>query len=113
MAQFDEPTPDAVRDLLRAMTGRHVLVAGDGMLDGYIFGHSSRISPEAPVQVVQIEREEYLLGGAANTAKCLVALGAHVTLCCVVGTDAEGERFIEEACSLRIETPLIFKLDAR
>ncbi len=89
MTPFQEPDQDAVRALLHSMTGRRVLVVGDGMLDGYIYGHSSRLSPEAPVQVVDIEREEYLLGGAANVAKLLVALGAKVSICCVLGSDPE------------------------
>jgi D-beta-D-heptose 7-phosphate kinase/D-beta-D-heptose 1-phosphate adenosyltransferase len=109
MDAFKEPSHDAVRTLLRAMTGRRVLVIGDAMLDCYIHGTSSRISPEAPVQIVQAEREEHLLGGAANVAKCLVALGARVTLCCVVGTDSFGDSFIEEARSLNIDTRLIFR----
>lgn len=106
---FNEPAAASVRELLRAMEGRSVLVVGDGMLDAYLYGSSSRMSPEAPVPVVQVEREECLLGGAANVAKCLVALGAKVTLCCVVGTDPQGQQFIAEARGLRIDTRLVFR----
>ena len=111
MAEFIEPDPQALTALLRGMIGRRVLVAGDGMLDGYIYGHSSRLSPEAPVMVVDIDREEYLLGGAANVAKCLVALGAKVSLCCVVGDDPEGKQFLADAASLNIDTRAVV-LDA-
>lgn len=110
---FEEPNQAAVRGLLHAMAGRRVLVIGDGMLDHYVYGTSSRISPEAPVQIVHVEREETLLGGAANVAKCLVALGAKVTLCCVVGDDAHGEQFIAEAKSLNIDTSLIHRCSSR
>lgn len=113
MTAFLEPDQQSLQTLLRAMTGRRVLVVGDGMLDGYIYGHSSRLSPEAPVQVVEIDREEYLLGGAANVAKCLVALGAHVTLCCVLGNDVEGQQFLEAAAGLKIGTHTIVRDPAR
>ncbi|HYG77819.1 MAG TPA: D-glycero-beta-D-manno-heptose 1-phosphate adenylyltransferase [Planctomycetota bacterium] len=113
MTAFQEPTHDAVRALLRSMAGRSVLVVGDGMLDAYVYGTASRLSPEAPVQIVQMEREEFLLGGAANVAKCLVALGAKVSLCCIVGTDAHGAQFIDEARSLNIDTRLVFQDSTR
>jgi D-beta-D-heptose 7-phosphate kinase/D-beta-D-heptose 1-phosphate adenosyltransferase len=113
MTEFLEPDQQTVQALLGAMTGRRVLVVGDGMLDGYIYGHSSRLSPEAPVQVVEIDREEYLLGGAANVAKCLVALGANVTMCCVIGDDVEGRQFIEAAHGLKIDTSAAVRDAAR
>ncbi len=95
--EFSEPTPARVRELLGAMVGRRVLVIGDSALDAYIAGEVERISPEAPVPVLAVEREDFLLGGAANVAKCLVALGARTTLCTVVGEDADGELFRSEA----------------
>src|SRR6187549_14873 len=109
METFKEPTTEAVHTLLRAMAGRRVLVVGDAMLDAYIYGNSSRISPEAPVQIVSADREENLLGGAANVAKCLVALGAKVQLCCIIGNDAAGDQFLQEAKSLGINTKLILR----
>src|SRR5438128_1173289 len=99
---FQEPSRDSVRSLLAEMVGRRVLVVGDAMMDSYIHGTASRISPEAPVQIVQIDREESMLGGAANVAKCLAALGARVTLCCVTGDDAQAAQLIKEAEGLRI-----------
>jgi rfaE bifunctional protein kinase chain/domain len=67
-----------------------ILVVGDVMLDRYWFGDVSRISPEAPVPVVRIERREERLGGAANVARNAVALGAQTALLGVVGTDEAG-----------------------
>ena len=69
-----------------------ILVVGDVMLDRYWFGDVARISPEAPVPIVKIERSEERPGGAANVAHNCVALGAHVTLLSVVGGDEAGVR---------------------
>jgi len=68
-----------------------VLVVGDVMLDRYWFGEVSRISPEAPVPVVKVERSEERLGGAANVARNVAALGAKVALLSVVGIDEAGQ----------------------
>ena len=65
----------------------HVLVVGDAMLDRYWFGAVDRISPEAPVPVVRVNREEERLGGAANVALNVKTLGAQATLLTVVGDD--------------------------
>lgn len=69
-----------------------VLVVGDVMLDRYWFGEVERISPEAPVPVVRVGKQEDRLGGAANVAKNVAALGAEVGLLSVVGHDEPGER---------------------
>jgi rfaE bifunctional protein kinase chain/domain len=68
-----------------------ILVVGDVMLDRYWFGEVSRISPEAPVPVVKVERTEERLGGAANVARNIAALGAQAGLLSVVGTDEAGQ----------------------
>lgn len=70
-----------------ALPGLHVLVVGDLMLDRYHFGRVTRISPEAPVPVVDVERTENRPGGAANVALNIRSMGAAVTLCGVVGQD--------------------------
>jgi rfaE bifunctional protein kinase chain/domain len=69
-----------------------VLVVGDAMLDRYWFGEVERISPEAPVPVVRVQREEERLGGAANVALNIRCLGASATLLTVVGNDDPGRR---------------------
>jgi D-glycero-beta-D-manno-heptose-7-phosphate kinase len=69
-------------------------VVGDVMLDRYWFGDVNRISPEAPVPVVHVQRQEDRLGGAANVARNAAALGAQAGLLCVVGHDEPGERIV-------------------
>jgi rfaE bifunctional protein kinase chain/domain len=75
-----------------ALRKARVLVVGDVMLDRYLFGEVSRISPEAPVPVVRVLREEERPGGAANVARNAAALGAHVKLLSVIGDDEFGKR---------------------
>jgi len=86
--------PDAVSaaGVLAALRGARVLVVGDVMLDRYWFGDVNRISPEAPVPVVKVNRSEERLGGAANVARGAAALGAQVMLLSVVGDDDAGQR---------------------
>jgi rfaE bifunctional protein kinase chain/domain len=81
--------------LLPDFSKARLLVVGDVMLDRYWFGEVSRISPEAPVPVVKIERTEERPGGAANVARNATALGARVTLLSVVGDDEAGARLRE------------------
>src|SRR5919106_6257685 len=84
------PALDAGRalELVARFAGLHVLVVGDVMLDRFIVGRVTRISPEAPVPVVRFESEYLRLGGAANVAHNLVALGGRVSLVGLIGTDA-------------------------
>ena len=81
--------------LLEKIAQVRLLVVGDVMLDRYWFGDVSRISPEAPVPVVKIDRSEDRPGGAANVARNAAALGAKVTLLSVVGEDEPGRRLRE------------------
>jgi rfaE bifunctional protein kinase chain/domain len=91
------------RDTLAA---RRVLVVGDVMLDRYWHGAVERISPEAPVPVVRIEREEERLGGAANVALNIRTLGARATLLTVVGQDEPARRLRQLLHERDIETVL-------
>ncbi len=84
-----------------------VLVIGDLMLDRYWFGEVERISPEAPVPVVHVARKEDRLGGAANVARNIVALGAHVTLAGIVGQDEPADRMRELIQEAGIEATLL------
>src|SRR5437868_6749433 len=79
-------------DLLGKLGSRNLVVLGDVMLDEFIWGDVSRISPEAPVPVVDIKRESTHLGGAANVLANLVALGAKACVIGVAGNDYEGDR---------------------
>jgi len=89
--------PDRTRRIADAFPGAHVLVVGDAMLDKFIVGHVNRISPEAPVPVVAFDHEMYRMGGSANVANNIVALGAQATLVAVTGRD-EGASTLALAC---------------
>jgi rfaE bifunctional protein kinase chain/domain len=91
---------DRLERIVGAIAGRRLAVLGDCMLDRYLWGRVDRISPEAPVPVVEIERESTALGGAANVAVNLRALGAEAVLIGVAGDDADGAALIE-ACRAR------------
>lgn len=84
-----------MKNILEQFKGLKVLVVGDVMIDAYYFGKVERISPEAPVPVVAVEKKENRLGGAANVAMNLVALGAKPIVCSVVGNDKDGDDLIE------------------
>ena len=74
---------------------KRVLIIGDVMVDSYIWGKVDRISPEAPVPVVAVQRKENRLGGAANVALNVKALGANSVLTAVIGNDLEGDNFLK------------------
>lgn len=84
------PEQAAMRARVGAFSGARVLVVGDLMVDRYYAGTVRRISPEAPVPIVEVAEEQQRFGGAANVAHNLRSLGAAVDLCGVVGRDAEG-----------------------
>jgi len=84
-----------------------VLVVGDVMLDRYWFGEVERISPEAPVPVVRVARREDRLGGAANVARNVAALGAQATLLGLVGNDEAGETVCDLARAAGIQAHLL------
>ncbi len=80
--------------LFSAFAGLKVLVIGDVMIDSYLWGRVDRISPEAPVPILQVENRESRLGGAANVALNVQALGAIPYLCSVIGDDLDGNNFL-------------------
>jgi rfaE bifunctional protein kinase chain/domain len=88
VTSFAAISPDRARELVERFARLTVCVVGDVMLDRFVVGRVTRISPEAPVPVVRFEREYSRLGGAANVAQNLTALGAQVSLVGVVGRDA-------------------------
>jgi len=81
--------------ILKKIEKKKVLVIGDLILDCFIWGRVKRISPEAPVPVVEVEEETFALGGAANVANNIVALGGHATVLGVVGKDRSAEKMDE------------------
>ena len=89
------------------------LVIGDLMLDEYLWGKAERISPEAPVQVVDVVREELRLGGAGNVVNNLAALGASVTVCSVVGEDENGLTLLNALNRKDVDNRAVFRDPAR
>ncbi len=77
---------------IHALTGKRVLLVGDLILDRYVFGDAERVSPEAPVPVLRVVESREAVGGSANVAACLRALGCEVAVCGVVGHDAHADR---------------------
>lgn len=84
----------SVEEVFNAFSQLKVLIVGDVMIDAYIWGAVERISPEAPVPVVRATRRDYRLGGAANVALNIEAMGASSILCAVVGNDEAGDNLI-------------------
>ena len=79
------------KNLFDQFIGKRILVIGDVMIDSYLRGKVNRVSPEAPVPIVSLDLEEDRLGGAANVAVNLIAMGALPIICSVVGNDKQGE----------------------
>ena len=94
-ASVSQPSASQARSFVARFAGRRILVLGDLMSDRYLWGHVERISPEAPVPVVSIDRESDSLGGSANVAHNLASLGARVELLGLVGNDPAGQRLVE------------------
>jgi D-beta-D-heptose 7-phosphate kinase/D-beta-D-heptose 1-phosphate adenosyltransferase len=93
--------------LLRQMRGQRVLVAGDLMLDEFLWGRVSRISPEAPVPVVQVSRQSFHLGGAGNVASSVRALGGQAVVVGVVGRDPAAVHVREALNAAGVEEALV------
>jgi D-glycero-beta-D-manno-heptose-7-phosphate kinase len=83
---------DRLESLLAAAARTRVVAVGDAMLDEYLVGEVDRISPEAPVPVLRVRERRYALGGAANVAQNVVAIGAECRLVAAVGRDAAGQQ---------------------
>ena len=82
------------KKLFTSFEEKNILIVGDAMIDSYFWGKVDRISPEAPVPVVCIQKTEHRLGGAANVALNIQELGAKPILCAVIGNDKRGDDFI-------------------
>ncbi|HEX7117369.1 MAG TPA: PfkB family carbohydrate kinase [Longimicrobiales bacterium] len=106
-------TPERLDTLLEAVRGVRVVVVGDLMLDVYLRGSASRISPEAPVPVVRVAEEWVALGGAANVASNVVALGAGCDVVGCVGTDRSGERLREALLRIGVRDVGVCRVEGR
>jgi len=89
--------------IIKKFSGVRILVVGDVMLDRFIWGDVSRISPEAPVPVVVVDQETFLLGGAANVVNNIHSLGGKASLCGVIGDDEMGQKIIQRLGEMGIE----------
>jgi rfaE bifunctional protein kinase chain/domain len=94
--------------ILKGFAKVSILVVGDIMMDRFIWGKVSRISPEAPVPVVLVEKETFLLGGAANVVNNIHSLGGKVSLCGVVGDDETGQKIINKLTEMGVGIHGIF-----
>jgi rfaE bifunctional protein kinase chain/domain len=90
-------------DLLSCFSGLPIAVIGDVMLDHFIVGRVDRISPEAPVPVVRFDRDEFRLGGAANVAHNVAALGGRAALVGLIGADDAGRRLREQLRAANVD----------
>jgi len=106
-------SPDRLRSLLEAFTGRTILVVGDLMLDEYVWGRVNRISPEAPVMVVEVQETTHCLGGAGNVATNIQAMGGQAVLSGVVGADETGRTLTERAAGCGCHAHGIFAVEGR
>lgn len=102
-----------IQDLFSSFTTTKIGVVGDIMLDTYWWGVVDRISPEAPVPIVSLQRKETRVGGAANVALNLSALGAPTTLFAVIGKDTEGKELTSLLNTAGINTNYIHESEAR
>jgi D-beta-D-heptose 7-phosphate kinase/D-beta-D-heptose 1-phosphate adenosyltransferase len=98
-----------VREIQLSNSQPTILVIGDLMIDHYILGSASRLSPEAPVPIVNVKKDTYTLGGAGNVVQNLVSLGAKVMVSGVIGDDTAGEQIIDILTSEGVETHTIIK----
>jgi D-glycero-beta-D-manno-heptose-7-phosphate kinase len=106
-------TPSDINTLTSSLPKLHVLVIGDLMLDRYLWGSVTRISPEAPVPVVDVDRTEVRLGGAANVALNLGSMGAQVSVCGVIGNDENGLMLMSCLSREGFDTRNVLQTDSR
>jgi D-beta-D-heptose 7-phosphate kinase/D-beta-D-heptose 1-phosphate adenosyltransferase len=100
---------DHLQGIVDKFAGRRLLVLGDLMLDHYLWGRCERISPEAPVPVVEVQRESSSLGGAGNVAANLAALGAEPVLVGLVGEDGRAQQLFEAFAARGVDTRAIVR----
>ncbi len=85
-----------IEKIFESFKGLNVLIIGDVMLDSYIWGVVERISPEAPVPIINVKKKDFRLGGAANVALNILALGATPVLCALIGDDDDGKKLLQQ-----------------
>ncbi|MCL5036609.1 MAG: D-glycero-beta-D-manno-heptose-7-phosphate kinase [Chloroflexi bacterium] len=106
-------TPSDFKHIIDKFTKKKILVVGDCMLDEWLWGEVSRISPEAPVPVVEVTRRTYTPGGAANVVNNLCSLGAEVSMAGIIGKDDSGALLASELKSRGVNTKSMLAVNAR
>ena len=104
---------DKIRSIQSAQKAPSILVIGDLMIDHYIWGNATRLSPEAPVPIVNVKNESTTLGGAGNVVQNLVSLCADVSIAGVIGDDADGVNLVNILDSEAVKTDNIIKDSTR
>ena len=104
---------NSIAEIIDAFQHLKVLIIGDVMIDSYIYGSTNRISPEAPVPIVQVTKKEKRLGGAANVALNIQALGAEPILCSIIGDDDNGGAFIDLLHNQQISSDGVIRSENR
>lgn len=102
-----------LKEYIDRFSEARVLVIGDIIMDEYVWGNVSRISPEAPVPVVEVKRETKMLGGAANVIHNIATLGATPILCGVIGKDRTGREILDEIARMDLTSDGIITEEAR
>ena len=105
--------PIDYKELFKSFSSVRIGVIGDMMLDTYWWGNVERISPEAPVPVVTVDRKEYRIGGAGNVALNLASLGAPVSVFSVIGDDDDGQILTGLLNEKKIDTGYLLNSDNR
>lgn len=100
-------------ELFNNFQNLNILIIGDVMMDSYLWGNVERISPEAPVPVISVKKKEDRLGGAANVALNVQALGARPIICAVIGTDIQGDTFLELIEKQGLSSEGLIRVDSR
>lgn len=93
-----------IKNIFDKVKGKEVIIIGDSMIDSYVIGEINRNSPEAPVPIIDILKEEIKLGGAANVALNIQSLGMKPILCSVIGNDEDGQIFLKTCKENNIDT---------
>lgn len=107
------PTMERLKHIVNTMQDRPVLVVGDIMLDRFVYGQVDRISPESPVPVLSIKRENKMLGGAGNALASLKGLKTKADIISVIGDDAEGQIIRDELSALNVDPDCLISDPAR
>jgi rfaE bifunctional protein kinase chain/domain len=102
-----------IKEVFNSFNNLNVLIIGDVMIDAYMWGNVSRISPEAPVPIVAVNKRENRLGGAANVALNIQAMGANPVLCSVIGDDDGGKLFLSLLKKQKLSSDGILKSNKR